>query len=94
MSGAASAAFDMAKGGISNPLNSGDTGVVLQVTDKAEPSADEMAKTMSTQRQQLADQRRAEAFGVYMQTLIDKYTKQGAIRILQKPTANPSPLGI
>ena len=95
MSGPASAAFDLAKGGISGPLNAGDTGTVLQVVDTAAPSAEEMAKSMSTQRQQLTEQRRAEVFGVYMQTLIDNYTKQGAIRVMQqKPAANQSPLGI
>ena len=93
MSGPASAAFDLATGAISGPLNAGDTGVVLQVTGKAEPSAEEIAKTMSAERQQLTEQRRAELFGVYMQTLIDNYTRQGAIRVMQKP-ATQSPLGI
>lgn len=94
MTGPASAAFDLPKGGISGPLNAGETGLVLQVTGTAGPSAEEMAKTMATERQQLTQQRRAEIFGVYMQTLIDNYTKQGAIRIVQKPATNQSPMGI
>ena len=94
MSGPASAAFDLPKGGISGPLNAGQSGTVLQVTDVEQPSADEMAKSFATQRSQLIEQQRAEVFGIYMQTLIDNYTKRGAIRIMQKPNARSSPLGI
>jgi peptidyl-prolyl cis-trans isomerase D len=94
MSGAAGAAFDLPKGGISGPLNAGPSGAVVQIVDKEEPSADEIAKAFTAMRTQLIDQQRAEIFGIYMQTLIDNYTKQGAIRILQKPAAAGSPLGI
>lgn len=94
MGGAASAAFDLAKGGVSAPIASGDGGAVLQVTEKQEPSPEEIAKNFSTQRDRLLEQQRAEAFGVYMQTLIDEYTKKGGVRILQKPTAPAGlPLG-
>ncbi len=94
MSGAASAAFDLPKGGISAPLNAGPSGVVLQVTETEQPSPDEIAKLFSAERSQLVDQQRAEMFGIYMQTLIDEYTKKGAIRIMEKPKAPASPLGI
>jgi len=94
MSGSASAAFDLAKGGISAPLSSGDGGVVLQVTDKQEPSAEEIAKAFPAQRDKLIEQKRAELFGVYMQTLMDDYTKKGAVRIVAKPTPQPAGLPI
>ncbi len=95
MSGSASAAFDLPKGGISGPLNAGSTGTVLQVTDVQQPSAQEAASTFATQRAQLVEQQRAEMFGIYMQTLIDDYTKRGAIRVTQqKAAAKNSPLGI
>ena len=48
---------------------------------------EEIAKNFATQRDQLLEQQRAETFGVYMQTLIDEYTKKGGVRVLQKPTA-------
>lgn len=96
MSGPAAVAFDLPKGGISGPLNAGGSGAVLQVTDTAQPTAQEAAATFATQRTQLLDQQRAEMFGVYMQTLIDSYTKRGAIHIAQQKTgpAGPQPLGM
>ena len=95
MSGPASAAFDLQKGGISGPLNAGGSGTVLQVTDTAQPTTQEAAATFAAQRTQLLDQQRAEMFGVYMQSLIDTYTKRGAIRVSQqKPATAGSPLGI
>lgn len=94
MSGPASAAFDLAKGGISAPINGGESGSVLQITDKQEPSPEEIAKSFATERDKLLEQQRAEMFGVYMQTLIDDYTKKGGVRVLQKPTAPAGlPLG-
>lgn len=97
MSGPASVAFDLPKGGISGPLNAGQSGTVLQVTDIEQPTAQEAAATFATQRAQLVEQQRAEMFGIYMQTLIDNYTKRGAIRVAQQKapsTRTPSPLGL
>ena len=94
MSGPASAAFDLPKGGISGPLNAGQSGTVLQVIDVEQPTPQEAASSFATQRAQLVEQQRAEMFGIYMQTLIDNYTKQGAIRVMQKTPAKNSPLGI
>ena len=94
MNGAASAAFDLAKGGVSAPLSGNENGSVLQITDKQEPAPEEIAKSFATQKDRLLEQQRAEMFGVYMQTLIDEYTKKGGVRVLQKPTAPAGlPLG-
>ena len=78
MSGAASAAFDLPKGGISTALNNGQNGEVLQIVDKQEPSADEIAKAFTQQRTALLEQQRGEVFGVYMQTLNLTSTRRGA----------------
>ncbi|SDF15292.1 peptidyl-prolyl cis-trans isomerase D [Terriglobus roseus] len=94
MGGAAAVVFDLAKGGISAPIANGENGVVAQVTDKQEPSAEEIAKAFPAQRDKLVEQQRAELFGVYMQTLIDDYTKKGAVKIHQKPTPQPAGLPI
>ncbi len=94
MSGPASAAFDLPKGGISAPINSGQSGEVLQVVDTQQPTAEETAKNFAAEQAQLTNQQRAQIFGVYMQTLMDTYTKKGAVRIQQQATANRSPLGI
>jgi peptidyl-prolyl cis-trans isomerase D len=65
---------------------------VLQIVDKQEPSAQEIAQGLPARRNELVEQARAETFGIYMQTLIDNYTKKGAIRIVAAPKAAQSPL--
>ena len=94
MTGPAASAFDLAKGAVSGPLNSGQSGAVVQITDKEEPTAEEIAKSFPGRRNELLEQARAETFGIYMQTLIDNYTKKGAIRVVAPPKAAQSPLGM
>ena len=65
MGGEASVAFTLAKGAISGAINAGATGVVLAVTDKQEPSADDMAKNFDTTREQLLGDQREEIFQVF-----------------------------
>ena len=85
MAGPASVAFTLPKGGISGPLNAGQTGVVLAVTDKQEPSAEDIAKNFEQTRAQMLDDRREEVFRVYLGTLFDKYKKAGAIHMKAQP---------
>ena len=87
MSGPASVAFTLAKGAISGPINTGPSGVVLTVTDKQEPSADEVAKNFEQTKEQLLNQQREDIFRVYLGTLADKYKNSGGIR-LAKGAAN------
>ena len=47
MSGPGVAAFSLAKGAISGPINAGRVGVVLSVTEKQEPSAEDIAKNFA-----------------------------------------------
>ena len=95
LSGPASAAFDLPKGGITGGLSTtnGTAGTVLQVLDKEEPSAEDIAKTYGTRRTELIDRKRAEVFGVYMGTLLDRYKAKGAIRVYQQPKQPSLPLG-
>ncbi len=93
MSGAASAAFDLPKGGITGGLNAGQTGTVLQVLDKQEPAPEEIAKSFSARRDELLERRKAEIFGVYMGTLLETYKQKGAIRVYEKPRQPGLPLG-
>jgi peptidyl-prolyl cis-trans isomerase D len=92
MSGPSSVAFSLAKGAISGPLNNGQTGWVLSVTDKQEPSADEIAQNFAATRDQLLAKQRDQIFRVYMATLVDKYKKGGGVR-LTKAVAEDAPLG-
>jgi peptidyl-prolyl cis-trans isomerase D len=91
MSGAASVAFTMAKGAISGPINEGANGAVLQLTDKQEPTADDIAKNFAATKDKLLDAKRQEAFSVFVGTLMDRYEKANAISYSKKPA---SPLGI
>ena len=92
MSGPGEVAFSLDKGGISGPINAGQTGAVLSVTDKQEPSADDIAKNFDATREQLLGQQREEIFSVFMGTLTDKYSKGNGVRLTRKP-ATKSPLG-
>ncbi|MEG9435261.1 peptidyl-prolyl cis-trans isomerase [Edaphobacter sp. HDX4] len=90
MSGPASVAFTLNKGTISGPINMGQAGVVLSLTDKQEPTADEIAKNFDQTREQLLNQQRDELFRVYVGDLTKKYEEAGAIRYSKRQPAAPS----
>lgn len=81
MSGSASVAFSLPKGQISPPLNTGQGGVVLVVTDKQEPSADDIAKNFDQMREQLLSTQRDEVYRVFLGTLSQKYQNGNGIRM-------------
>ena len=68
--------FDMSVGAISGPINAGRTGVVVKIDDKQEPSADEIAKNLDQTRDELLDQRRNEAFSVFVSSVFNDYKKR------------------
>jgi peptidyl-prolyl cis-trans isomerase D len=90
MGGPASVAFTLNKGTISDPINLGRAGVVLTVTDKQEPTADEIAKNFGQTKEQLLNQQRDEIFRVYVGNLTKKYEDAGAIRYSKRQPASPS----
>jgi peptidyl-prolyl cis-trans isomerase D len=81
----------MAVGGISGPINTGREGVVLELTDKQQPSADDIAKNFTQVKEQLLNQQRSEIFRVYIGTLADKYEKGGAIKYVKGAAKSPLP---
>ena len=87
MNGPGAAAFKLAKGAISDAINAGQTGVVLTVTDKQEPTADDIAKNFDTTREQMVSQQREEIFSVFMGTLTDRYEKGGGVRLTKQAAA-------
>jgi peptidyl-prolyl cis-trans isomerase D len=94
MSGPGSAAFSLAKGAISGPINAGRVGVVLSVLEKQEPTAEDIAKNFAKTREQLLAAQREEIFRVYIGNLTEKYEKGGAIRYSKKqPAPGSSPFG-
>jgi peptidyl-prolyl cis-trans isomerase D len=87
MSGPAAVAFSLPKGGISGPLNAGKTGAVLEVLDKQEPTAEDIAKNFSETKQQMLGQAKEEVFRAYLGSLTEKFEKAGSIRMTAKPAA-------
>jgi peptidyl-prolyl cis-trans isomerase D len=76
--------FDLAVGNISGPINAGRTGVVAKILDKQEPTADQLAKNLGQTREQMLDQRRSEAFNVFLSTVMDDYKKNKRIQFSAK----------
>ncbi len=89
MSGPASVAFTLAKGAISGPINTGTAGGVLMVTDKQQPTPEDIAKNFDQTKQQLLEAQQRDAYGVFVGTLTDRYEKAGAVRYTTKPAASP-----
>jgi peptidyl-prolyl cis-trans isomerase D len=92
MTGPGAVAFTLAKGAISDPINTGANGVVLSVIDKQEPSPEDIAKNFEQTRNQMLNAKREEVFDLYLGTLADKFEKAGAIRLKAQP-ATGLPLG-
>jgi peptidyl-prolyl cis-trans isomerase D len=92
MSGPGKVAFSLAKGAISGPIDAGQNGVVLAVTDKQEPSADDMAKNFDATREQLLNTQRQQIFQVFAGTLTEKYENGGGVRLTQQAAAPPTGL--
>jgi peptidyl-prolyl cis-trans isomerase D len=84
LTGAASVVFTLPKGGISGPVNEGSNGAVLQLTDKVEPTLDDIARNLPATREKLLDQQRQEAFSVFVGSLMERYEKAGAITYTKK----------
>jgi peptidyl-prolyl cis-trans isomerase D len=84
--------FDLNVGQFSGPINTGRTGIVAKLVDKQEPTGDDIAKSFDQARESLLEQRREEAFAVFISTLQQKYEKEGRIRMNQKAQGS-SPFG-
>ena len=78
-------------GAISGPINAGRTGVVVKIVDKQEPTPDEIAKNFDQTRDQLLDQRRNEAFSVFMSGVWNDYKKHKLVVINAKPKGPQAP---
>jgi len=89
LTGAASVVFTMPVGGISGPINEGVNGAVLQLTDKQEPNASDIAQHFDETKQALLNQQRQEAFSVFVDSLMNRYEKAGAIIYSKKPAQSP-----
>ncbi len=94
MSGPANVAFGLGVGEISGPLYSGaNSGVVLAVLQKQEPSPDEIKQNWDRAKEALLDQKRQALEGLYVQNLRDKLEKEGKIKVNKKEMERLSRLG-
>ena len=94
MTGPAAVAFSLPKGAVSGPINVGRVGIVLSVTEKQQPTTDDIAKNFAQTREQLLGIQHDEIFRVYLGNLTEKYEKGGAIRYSKKqPAPGASPFG-
>jgi peptidyl-prolyl cis-trans isomerase D len=82
--------FDLNVGQFSGAINTGRSGIVAKLIDKQEPTGDDIAKHFDQTRESMLEQRREEAFAVFITTLQQKYEKEGRIRMNAKAQ---SPLG-
>jgi peptidyl-prolyl cis-trans isomerase D len=73
--------FDLKPGELSGPISAGRTGVVVKLVDKQEPTAAEIAQNFDQTRNQILDQRRGEAFNVFLSTIMEDYKKHNRIRM-------------
>jgi peptidyl-prolyl cis-trans isomerase D len=83
--------FDMNVGAISGPINAGRTGVVVKIDDKQAPTPDEIAKGLDQMRDQLLDQRRNEAFSVFVSNVWNDYKKRKLVVLNAKPKGPQAP---
>ncbi len=82
--------FTLQVGQISKAINTGRSGVVAQITARQEPDAAEIAAHAEQTREQLLEQQRNQMFEVFLSDLLQKYQKEGRIRINAKATALPA----
>jgi peptidyl-prolyl cis-trans isomerase D len=73
--------FDLKPGQMSGPISAGRTGVVVKLVDKQEPTAAEIAQNFDQTRDQILNQRRGEAFNVFLSTIMEDYKKHNRIRM-------------
>jgi len=83
MTGPAAVAFTLKPGEISGPINSGDNGAVLTVTDRQGPTEQDFAAKKDQIRETLMQKKQNEAFGLYLETLRQNLEKSGKIKINQ-----------
>lgn len=89
LSQAAPSLFDLNVGQFSNAINGQRTGVVAKLTDKQQPTPDEIRKNFEPTRDSLLNQKREEMFAVFVTNLVDQYQKEGRIRVNRRMQQQP-----
>ena len=76
--------FNLKTGDVSGPIHAERNGVIAKIVDRQEPTADEIAKNLDHMRDQMLDQRREEAFNVFVTTVANDYKKNKRIQLNAK----------
>jgi peptidyl-prolyl cis-trans isomerase D len=81
--------MELSVGATSGPISTERNGIVAKILDKQEPSAEEIAKNFDQTRDQLLEQRRSDAFNVFMGGIMADYKKNNRIRLNAKAQQGP-----
>jgi peptidyl-prolyl cis-trans isomerase D len=81
LSGPAAVVFSMKPGEISGPIENGNTGAVLSLLEKQEPSAQDFAAKKDQIRDSLLQSKQQELFGLFVQNVREQMQKSGKIKI-------------
>ena len=88
MSGSAAVAFNLKPGEISGPLDNGDSGAVLSLLDRQEPSDQDYAAKKDQIRASLLQNKQGELFEMFLSDLRTRMEKSGKIKINQDEMKN------
>jgi peptidyl-prolyl cis-trans isomerase D len=83
--------FTLSVGSVSGPIDAERNGVVAKVVDRQEPSADEIQKNFDQTKDQILDERRGDAFNIFLSNVMADYKKHNLIRMNAQPQGPPSP---
>jgi peptidyl-prolyl cis-trans isomerase D len=76
--------FTMSVGAISGPIDAEHNGIVVKIVDKQEPTDAEIQQNFDQTRDQILDERRGDAFNIFLSGVMDDYKKHNLIRINAK----------
>ncbi len=80
--------FNLKVGNISGPIATQTGGIVAKVVDKQLPTPAEIAKNFDQTRETLLQQRRNDAFNIFVSTMVQNYQRHGLIRLGKLPGQN------
>ncbi len=87
MKGPAAIAFTLQPGEISGPIDSGNTGAVVAITERQAPTEQDFAAKKDEIRDSLMQKQENEAFGLFLGNLRETMEKSGKVKINQKELA-------
>jgi peptidyl-prolyl cis-trans isomerase D len=77
--------FQLNVGDFSGPINAERNGVVAKIVDKQQPTEAEIQKNFDQTRDQILDERRNDAFRIFLSGVMENYRKHNRIRLNAKP---------